>query len=253
MPQSRRSLAITDAYRRRIFALRGQLQAQAPRIWDQADRLASVVETAQIAGCRFTAAYLTAFLASETGKRTRPITIDSAAYSGSTADGQPLAEGMRSPLIGFFAARKNGEPNPERVGIDRAVRQVGMNYDAAHRTALMDTITHSDHFDGWNRALRGTCGACAASATGLSHSPYFPVHPGCQCVAEPRVFGAIDHFTRPTGIEVFHDKSKAEQDEMVGPEAAQKLRSGEITLADLIGHSHLDSDAPDILTQAPTG
>ena len=189
MPSQARSLRLTDAYRRRLFALREQVQGAAPGIWDSPDRLATVVEQAQKASLRLTSAYLAAFVASETGKPTRALTIDTRAYSGSTADGQPLAEGMRSPLIGYFAALKSGKSVEEatRIGIDRAKRQVGMNYDHAHRTALMETIASSEHFKGWTRALRGTCTACASKATGVQDGLQFQAHPGCQCVAEPEV------------------------------------------------------------------
>ena len=57
--------------------------------------------------------------------------------------------------------------------------------------------------------------------------------------------------TRPTGIELFNAKTEEEQDAMVGPEAAEKLRAGEITLTDLAGESHLDSEADDFITQKP--
>ena len=154
---------------------------------------------------------------------------------------------MRSPLIGYLAAREKGEESPERVGIDRAVRQVGMNYDAAHRKALSETIKADKRFSGSARAVRGTCGACAA----LSGTPHMSVHPGCQCVEEPTVSGATQLIARPTGMELFNDRSREDQDAMVGPEAAEKLRTGQITMNDLIGESQLDS-APNILTQAPT-
>jgi hypothetical protein len=39
---------------------------------------------------------------------------------------------------------------------------------------------------------------------------------------------------RPTGQEIFDSLSKAEQDEMLGPEAAEQVRKGEATLADFV-------------------
>jgi hypothetical protein len=39
---------------------------------------------------------------------------------------------------------------------------------------------------------------------------------------------------RPTGQQIFDSLSKAEQDEMLGPEAAEKVRQGEVMLADLV-------------------
>ena len=59
-----------------------------------------------------------------------------------------------------------------------------------------------------------------------------------------------DVFPRPTGAEVFAAKSKAEQDEMLGAEAAEKVRSGAIKLSDLVAVSAL-ATAPNFITQAP--
>jgi hypothetical protein len=56
----------------------------------------------------------------------------------------------------------------------------------------------------------------------------------------------------PTGQEIFDSKSKAEQDEMLGPEAAERVRSGEAQLADLVAESP-QATADDFITQAPTG
>lgn len=246
MPRNQKSLRLTEAYRRRLFALRENLESRAPDLWREPDLLAASVEAAQKAACALTGAYLTAFLRSETGKVTPAIVVDTEAYSGSAADGQPLVEQMRSPLIGYFTARKSGEENPEQVGIDRAVRQVGMNYDAAHRKALAETIAADERFSGSARAVRGTCGACAA----LSGTPHMSVHPNCHCVEEPEVAGVSQRIKRPTGAELFNAKTPEEQDAMVGPEAAEKLRTGQIAMADLIGESHLDSDAENFLTQA---
>jgi hypothetical protein len=39
---------------------------------------------------------------------------------------------------------------------------------------------------------------------------------------------------RPTGQEIFDSLSKAEQDEMLGPAAAEQVRKGEATLADFV-------------------
>lgn len=258
MPQSQRSLRLTDAYRRRLFSLRDQLQARAETTWPDLDgidawpaQMAQAVEVSQTAALRLTAAYLTSFATSETGKAQKPVAVESTAGKG--ADGSPLAESMRSPLIGAFAALKEGKGEREalRIGLDRAKRQVGMDFDAAHRTGLMEAIHADDRFDGWNRALRGTCGACAASASGLTHALWFPAHPGCQCVAEPRVTGTRDLFARATGLAIFHAKTQSEQDEMLGAETAARVRSGEIQLGDLVAHSELDSDQPNFITQRP--
>lgn len=197
MPSNPRSLRLTDAYRQRVLATRERLQAQAQRTWptietldgtDWVDRMAAALTQAQAEAVRVSAAYLTAFLTSETGKR-NTVSIDSRNYAGKSRDGRPLSESLRSPLIGTLKGLKDGLGASESlsVGLNRAVRMVGVDYDNAHHTALLETIASDDRFDGWQRSLSGTCGACAAVAAGLNHGVEFPVHPGCKCVSQPTV------------------------------------------------------------------
>jgi hypothetical protein len=55
---------------------------------------------------------------------------------------------------------------------------------------------------------------------------------------------------RPTGQEIFDAKSPAEQDAMLGPKAAEAVRTGEVGLEELVERSPLDT-APDYITQKP--
>lgn len=144
-----------------------------------------------------------------------------------------------------------GVPDPIRYGLDRAKRQVGVDFDAAHRQALLGAIDADDRFDGWQRALRGTCGACAAVASHVEHGIHFAVHPGCHCVSEPVVKGVPNLFPRATGAELFAAKSDEELDEAVGPLAATLLREGRIQLSELVQHEELDSDQAGFITQKP--
>ena len=261
MAHNPRSPALTDAYRERLFSLRDVLEGSAERLWpriEQLDgtewpkRLAVQTEQAQATAVSLTAGYLGAFATSELGRPQR-VQIDPAPYVGRSSDGQELAESFRSPLIGVLTALKKGtEPlGALEEGLVAARRLVGINFDAAHRRALVEAISADERFDGWSRALRGTCGACAGAAAGLSHALYFPVHPGCQCVSEPSVRGLTNRFPRPTGAEIFNQKSRPEQDEMLGPEAAEAVRSGAVALPDLVAHSETDSDQPNWITQRP--
>jgi hypothetical protein len=61
--------------------------------------------------------------------------------------------------------------------------------------------------------------------------------------------GGKDPF-RPTGTEIFNAKSPAEQDAMLGPKAAEAVRTGEVGLEELVERSPLDT-APDYITQKP--
>lgn len=75
-----------------------------------------------------------------------------------------------------------------------------MDFDHAHRTSLLEAIASDDRFDGWQRALAGTCGACASVASGVSHELHFQVHPSCQCVSEPVAKPRFTSFENvPTG------------------------------------------------------
>ena len=55
---------------------------------------------------------------------------------------------------------------------------------------------------------------------------------------------------RPTGQEHFDSLTREQQDEMLGAEAAEKVRSGAIELSDLVAVSAL-ATAPNFITQAP--
>ena len=127
---------------------------------------------------------------------------------------------------------------------------VGVDYDHAHRTALLSGIESDDRFSGWRRVTGGTCAACAAKAGTLETGLRFQVHAGCQCVSEPAVSGVVETIARPTGAAIFNAKSQPEQDEMLGPEAAELVRRGELTLQDLAGESEMET-GDDFLTQKP--
>ena len=55
---------------------------------------------------------------------------------------------------------------------------------------------------------------------------------------------------RQTGQERFDAMTPAEQDEQFGPEKAEALRDGTISLADLVDHSEL-ATAQDFITEKP--
>jgi hypothetical protein len=133
MPAAESSLRITEAYRSRLFGIRSLLERRAESLWPTIDGLddftwtnkaAAATQNAQREAVALTGAYLTAFLSSEVGTRTR------------------------GPIL--------------------------------------DT-----RFAGWQRAVTGTCGACAGDiavevSTNLPSIP-LQVHPNCQCVTEPVV------------------------------------------------------------------
>lgn len=259
VPASPRSFSVTAAYRQRVTAIRGRVQAQARREWPTIegfdtsrwpDRMAVVVAGAQTEAVRAAAGYLTAYLTSETGWRARAITVDSRRYAGVSRDGRPLTEALQSPLIGVRAALADGKTAEVALayGLQRATRMVGIDVDHAHRVALTDTIEADDRFAGWQRATAGTCGACMAlSGQG---GGAFRVHPGCSCTPQPVVRGVEDRFPLPSATDLFARLTPAEQDAQFGQAKAEALRTGAIAFADLIAVSEIET-AENFVTEAP--
>jgi hypothetical protein len=266
MPAAESSLRITEAYRARLFGLRSQLERRAELLWPTIEGLddftwtnkaAAATQNAQREAVALTGAYLSAFLSSEVGTRTRGPILDTRRYSGLSRDGRPLRDALRSPMIGVRFKLKEGATPEEALayGLNRAKRMVSVDYDHAHRTALLDGLAADERFQGWQRAVTGTCGACAGDiavevSTNLPSIP-LQVHPNCQCVTQPVVTGVPQTITLPTGTEIFNAKSTREQDEMVGPKAAAAVRAGSVGLEELVERSPLDSDQDDFITQKP--
>jgi hypothetical protein len=261
LPANPRTLQATEAYRRRVIGTRKALQGRAERLWPTIQQLDDTAWSAQMAAAvaqsqteavRITSGYLGAVLTLETGKRTAPPPIDPSRYAGLTRDGRTLSEAFQSPLIGVLGKLKEGGDYLDalKFGLNRATRMVGVEYDWSHHQSMMDAIAEDDRFDGWQRSLAGTCGACASVASGTSYGLEFEVHPGCQCVAIAVVVGVVAKIAVPTGQEVFNAKTVEQQDEMLGPEPAALVRDGAITLSDLYERSPLE-EGDDFITQKP--
>jgi hypothetical protein len=266
MPANPRSLAITNAYRARLTDLAEQVDRAVRRGWtsvtvdDLADAharwaasVASVATVMQQTGVRLTAGYVWAFVASETGERP-PFPAIQDTTSGLAEDGRSLREALQSPLIGVRAALKDGKP-PEAAlstGLDRGLFIAGGATDWASRSTLSDLMTSHDQIVGWRRVSGGGCGACMAAATGAIHrdDEALEVHANCQCTTEPVVKGVPDRVAHPTGPEIFASLPKSEQDARLGPEAAELLRTDQISFKDLIARSPMAAQA-DQITQAP--
>lgn len=260
MAHNQRSFRLTDAYRRQLVGIGARVEAQAREHWPRIEdfdastwpaTMAAVVTRAQTQAVRLSAGYLSAYVRSERGTRGPLIKIDSATYAGVSRDGRPLAEAMRSPFIAVLGALADHRPAEEalRIGLAKGVRFTGFETIQAGRDALLDTIETDDRFKGWQRSVRGTCGACMA-LSGLS-GPRFEVHPSCECVPAPEVRGVANRFPLPTGAALFAALSEQEQAEKVGPEAAQLIRDGHADLRDFVAHSRNESDQDDFITQKP--
>lgn len=258
LPHSPRSLQITRRYQQRVFAVRARVELQARRAWPTIqdldgtrwpEQMSAVVSQAETEAIRAAAGYAQAFLTSELGRRVRGPAVDSRRYAGLSRDGRPLAEAFRSPLVTTLAALKQGVPAAEALalGLNKGARTVGVDFDHAHRSALLDAIDGDDRFSGWKRATTGTCGACLDASSDEIH---FEVHPGCQCVSEPTVRGVRDLAPRLTGMALFESMTPEHQDEALGPDVAELVRTGEVPLSRLKKRTPLETQE-DFISQAP--
>ncbi|HYI80015.1 MAG TPA: hypothetical protein VEW67_04070 [Thermoleophilaceae bacterium] len=268
MPRSELSLLLTDAYRERLSDHQATVEAQARLAWGRIPRQEPDLDAEHDRWLRFTlpallsaqsaaavssAGYTSAFVASELVRAPSTVPIDAPDYVGIARDGRPIRDALNSPLIGVKAALKQGQPLSRALdmGLTRALRMLWLAVDAAARESLRDAQLADDRIVGYRRAIAGTCGACLAAASRtFGKGVRFKIHPGCQCIAEPRVDGVDDTHPRATGTELFASMSRAEQDKAVGADVAALIRGGDLEITDLAATSpqHLGDD---FITQAP--
>jgi hypothetical protein len=265
MPANQRSLHITDNYRRKLAHLRLQAAVVTRRNWaaiSPADldgtfpgyvaATAPALTELQRAGGRLSLAYLTAFLTSETGRRVP--TPDVAVVAGQARDGRPLADALVPPL--FTVKQQIGAGHEMAaaltMGLNRALRTASEEAIAPARASLSDGMRAEGRVIGWRRVTGGGCGACIAAATGAIHADdeALEVHPACQCSTEPVVADVPDRVQRPTGPQIFEGMSAQEQDQLLGSEKAELIRSGVAALQDLIQRDHM-AVIDDGITEAP--
>jgi hypothetical protein len=266
MPAAERSIRLTDAYRTRVALLQQRASEQAAGRWGSvtagdldgthAAWLAGVVPTLEVfqrTGRTLTVAYLAAYIASELNRAPAPPPAPRATV-GVTDDGRPLATALVTSLIAVKAALKDGQ-DPQAAldaGKARATRMAAAAAIFTPRSELDEQIATHDQIVGWRRVTFGGCGACLAAATGaIQHErEILKVHDHCRCTKEPVVGDVQDTVARPTGPEIFAAMSRQEQDQALGPAAAQAIREGRVAWPELIGTSPM-VERPDMLTQAP--
>lgn len=267
MPAAAKSLRITDLYRARLQLIVQRVEQQTRRRWPEIETFdqtseswlaatAAAVAGAQREAVRATSGYLAAFLTSELDRRTQPPPLHSSAYAGISRDGRPLSETLESPLIGVKVDLKGGADPSEalRNGLNRALRMVELDTMQASRKALNEGMEADERIEGWQRAVRGTCGACAGdiAVEVRVQLPSLPlrIHPNCMCVTQPVITGVPNLFPLPTGQQLFERMSKGDQDKQFGPEKAGALRTGKVALGDLVEESPQATDT-NFITERP--
>lgn len=267
MPANRRSLQLTDRFSRQLAATSRRVVARASSSWflapDDFDgsyqewlsAVVPVVAQAQRQNVRLGQAYLSAFLLSEKGSRVRLPRVDTNGFVGRSRDGRPLAEAWGSPPIKAKVAVGDGRSVEEAsmVAKDAALKNVSTDTYHAARGVVAAVMGGLSDVSGYVRVAGGNaCGAClgAADGTVFSSDEVFLIHANCDCVAEPVVEGVPDRVRRDSGQEIFNRLSPAEQNARLGNETAEAVRSGLVTVGDLVGHSPMKSEA-DWLSQRP--
>src|SRR4249920_2517749 len=103
MALAERSIQVTDSYRERLAATRENVQRKARESWPSIDELdrtdwpqrtATLLSQAQREVVRAGTGYLSAFLTTELGARTRGPALDSRKFAGVSRDGRPLADAL---------------------------------------------------------------------------------------------------------------------------------------------------------------
>lgn len=272
MPANPRSLAITDAYRSQLVALRTQTATMATNAWamvsiDDLERTVrqwaaitgEVVARGQFAAASLTGTYLAAYIASETGRPARPHAVDTASYEGKTEDGRPVADLLAGASIAVRVALSYGRRRDQALsaGLVRGIRGASGQVLAAGRSAMDDLTQADQQIIGWRRVTSSdACGVCLAAATGAiqSDSELLLCHDSCRCCKEPVVRGVAENVGRPTGTQIFDEMSTDEQDALFsgrgGAAKADLIRSGDVALADLI-QTVPQASRPDQLVEAP--
>lgn len=268
MPATEQAVRATDTYRALTFALRDRADHVTRSQWsllDPADLdgtfatwlglVAPALTELQRAGARLSAGYLTAFVAAELRARPTPGGSSVASpYVGVSQAGKPLPDALRAGVITTKQAIGDGREASVALalGLQRVARNASEDVMHTVRATLDDAITSDERVAGWRRVTSGGCGACLAAATGaIQHTAeVLRVHPHCHCSKEPVVAHVEEAIHRPTGGEIFRAMPAEQQDQLLGPEKAHLVRSGDVPLHALVEHEPMAA-LPDQITEAP--
>lgn len=143
---------------------------------------------------------------------------------------------------GWAQARRHGNPVlAHRVKRATAERIVDAQLMDAWRSGMVAAMIANPQILGWRRIDHaGACGACFALADGEVHDTAepFPAHPRCRCIQQPVILGVNDQAASATPAQRWARLTRAEQDAMFdhrgGAQKADLIRSGQVTLAQLI-------------------
>lgn len=272
MPANEASLRITDSYRAQLLGHRTALQRALTASWatvaiEDLDGTGAawlvVAEQLVASGKRravtFSRRYLATYTGSELGRTVDPVDLDPDEYARGALDGRRLRDVLVPAIITVKSAllEQRGRGLALQMGAGRMQRVAAVEVAAAARHSLSDAMRHTGNVAGWRRATTSNpCGACLAAATGaVRDTAEIPdVHAHCRCIAEPVIRGIRDRHSRPTGEQIFHALSEAEQDALFtgrgGRAKAELIRTGAVDLEQLLSRSPMATVA-DQITETP--
>ena len=158
----------------------------------------------------------------------------------------------RDVAIGWMVAQK--APNPELARAAVVNRILTDTLTRGWRQGAADQVSDNPEVVGYRRvADGGACAVCLALETGdvVPDDEVFESHPNCLCGMEPVTEGANPEML--TGQQRFDAMATAQQDAIFygrgGSQLADLVRSGEVTLADLVRRHYRPSGRPAAVSQ----
>lgn len=198
------------------------IDAAYPRI----EAAAQVMLTASLTRVAAAAPLYLAGMLTAGGLDGEPQPLNVAAFAASTIDGRPLRVIPRSGLVTVKSAIRAGAPAAQALtsGYARVARGAATEVLDVGREALSASMILEDHVQQYERTLRlPSCSRCFSLAGIRSDvGTAFQRHPRCDCFQRP-----VIHRTPPrTAKNLWPSLSREQQDQMLGPDAAQRVRDG---------------------------
>lgn len=269
MPAGPDSLAVTDAYRRRLLVRAERAAGDVARRWDEItaegdldqavlrwlEESTVALVAAERTATADTNAYLGDYVTAESGERSSDAPTDTRDSIDPQATRLALVTGVAAAAL--LLARLRGRQDAITAGRLRAARAARSHITDTVRATLARAMTAHERVVGWRRVTSSRpCGACLAAATGAvrATSDVPARHPSCSCTAEPVVAGVPERVHRPTGQERFDALSSRAQDRLFdgrgGAAKAGLLRTRAAALDDLSSTS-TDRAGRISITEAP--
>lgn len=239
-----RSRLVTDVYRRELMALRDRTVRQVVRLWPSVDpydidasllpvlaATDALLTVAQVGAVQLQDAYLSAFIASETG--TAPVAryTDPSRFAGYTRDGRRTSDVLALSSVSMKAATAAGASASAVAasGLARTVRAVRTETVDAARTASLTSMATDPDVSASMRATSGEpCAACLALAgTRIPNDgELWAIHGSCSCTAEPVLRGLPNRFGPPTGAAIVGAMGAAKAAQVYGEARAESIDAG---------------------------